>query len=142
MTGKSIAVALAMAGAVICASGSLVFAAGEGGPKETFVGRFVSTTPSCPSFDFHVVEGPGGKLQGMAFDPTMSGQMSTITGEVSTDGKAHLTMTAMGGNGPSGAVDGTMQNGNLALSMMSATCPMPKVMLMPVQKMFSNEGHG
>jgi len=103
-------------------------------PEETFVGRFMSKTAACPSLDFHLTEAADKKLTGMAFDPTMSGQMSSLTGAVGTDGKVHLAMTAMGGKGPAGTIDGSMQGTTMVLSMASAQCPMASVKLMPVQR--------
>ena len=140
MKGRTIAVALAAVGTLMGASSSAVFAQGEAGPRETYVGRFVSTTSACPSLDFHLVRTATNKLQGMAFDPMMSGQMGSITGDVGADGKVHLTMNAMGGKGPAGTIDGTMQNGNLALSETAGACPMTKLTLMPVQHMFDAHG--
>ena len=127
--------ALAIIGAVL---GTAPAFAGEGEafqtPAETFVGRFMSKTPACPSLDFHLTEATDKKLTGLAFDPTMSGQMSSLNGEVGADGKVHLAMTPMGGKGPSGAIDGSMQGSTMVLSMNSARCPMATVMLMPVQR--------
>ena len=140
MNGRTIAVALAAVGALVCASSSAVFAQGEAGARETYVGRFVSTSSACPSLDFHLVRTAASKLQGMAFDPLMSGQMGSITGDIGADGKVHITMSGMGGKGPSGTIDGTMQNGNLALSEIGGACPMTKLTLMPVQHMFDAHG--
>jgi hypothetical protein len=127
--------ALAIIGAVL---GTAPAFAAEGGnfqaPVETFVGRFMSKTAACPSLDFHLTEAADKKLTGVAFDPTMSGQMSNLSGAVGADGKVHLTMTAMGGKGSSGAIDGSMQGSTMALSMNSARCPMAIVKLMPVQR--------
>ena len=103
-------------------------------PAETFVGRFVSKTAGCPSLDFHLTEATSKKITGMVFDPMMSGQMSSVTGEVGADGKVHLTLAAMGGKGPSGAIDGAMQGATMVLSMASATCPMSGIKLMPIQR--------
>jgi len=94
----------------------------------------MSKTPACPSLDFHLTEATDKKLTGLAFDPMMSGQMSSLNGEVGADGKVHLAMTPMGGKGPSGAIDGRMQGSTMVLSMNSARCPMATVMLMPVQR--------
>jgi hypothetical protein len=140
MNRRTIAVAIAMAGALVGASSTALYAQGEAGPKETYVGRFVSTSAACPSLDFHLVRTGANKLQGMAFDPMMSGQMSSISGDIGADGKVHLTMNAMGGKGGSGAINGTMQNGNLALSETGGACPMMKLTLMPVQHMFDAHG--
>jgi hypothetical protein len=143
MYGKTFATALVVGGALMCASISAAFAQGEGiGPKETYIGRFVSNTPSCPSLDFHVVAMKDGTLHGFAFDPMMSGQMSTVAGDIGADGKVHLTMAAMNGKGATGTADGAVQNGNLALTMTNAACPMPKVTLMAVQKAMFYDGHG
>jgi hypothetical protein len=126
--------ALAVTGAMLAIAPAY---AAEGGtfqePQETFVGRFMSKTAACPSLDFHLTEAADKKVTGMAFDPMMSGQMSSLAGAVGTDGKVHLTMTAVGGKGPSGTIDGTMQGTTMVLSMASASCPMATVKLMPVQ---------
>lgn len=102
--------AIAIVGAVLAIAPAF---AAEGGnfqpPAETFVGRFMSKTSACPSLDFHLTEATDKKLTGIAFDPMMSGQMSSLSGEVGADGKVHLTMTPMGGKGPAGAIDGSMQ---------------------------------
>ena len=134
--------ALAIAGAMFAAGPA--FAQNEGGfnpPQETFVGRFMSKTPACPSLDFHLTEATDKKLTGVVFDPAMTGQMSTVTGNVTADGKVHLMMTAMGGKGAAGAIDGAMQGTTMALSMTSATCPMARVELVPVQRVIP-EPHG
>jgi len=134
MRRNNLLAALSVTGALLLTLPALAEEGGNFQPHETFVGRFVSQTPACPTLDFHLTEAPDRKLTGMAFDPTMSGQMSTLTGEVGDDGKVHLTMTAMGGKGPSGAVDGAMQGTTMVLSMTSATCPMSTVKLMPVER--------
>jgi hypothetical protein len=103
-------------------------------PVETFVGRFMSKTAACPSLDFHLTEATNKKITGLVFDPMMSGQMSSAAGEVGDDGTVHLMLTAMGGKGPTGAIDGTMQGSAMVLSMASATCPISGVKLMPVQR--------
>jgi hypothetical protein len=127
--------ALAIVGAVL---GTAPAFAGEGGnfqaPAETFVGRFMSKTAACPSLDFHLTEATDKKLTGLAFDPAMSGLMSSLSGAVDADGKVRLTMIAMGGKGPAGAIDGNMQGSTMVLSMASARCPMATVNLMPVQR--------
>ncbi len=127
--------AIAIVGAVLAIAPAF---AAEGGnfqpPAETFVGRFMSKTSACPSLDFHLTEATDKKLTGIAFDPMMSGQMSSLSGEVGADGKVHLTMTPMGGKGPAGAIDGSMQGSTMVLSMESARCPMATVKLMPVER--------
>ena len=130
--------ALAIAGAML---GVVPAFAGEGEsftvPAETFVGRFMSKTAACPSLDFHLTEATSKKITGMVFDPTMSGQMSSVTGEVGADGKVHLTLAAMGGKGPTGAIDGAMQGTTMALSMASTNCPISSVKLMAVQRVIA-----
>jgi hypothetical protein len=126
--------ALAAAGVMLAIAPGFAAEGGDFQASETFVGRFMSNTATCPTLDFHLIEAPDKKLNGLAFDPTMSGQMSSLTGAVGNDGKVHLTMTAMGGKGPSGTVDGAMQGTTMVLNMASATCPMSSVKLMPVQR--------
>lgn len=139
MSRRNLFAALAIAG--VMASAVSAFAA-EGGtfetPAETFVGRFVSTAPACPSWDFHLTEAHNRTLLGMAFDPTMSGKMSDLKGTVDTDGTVHLTATAMGGNGVAGAITGAMHGTTMVLTMAGGACPMASVKLMPVQHVIAD----
>jgi len=134
MRRNNLLAALSVTGAMLVTVPAFAAESGNFQPRETFIGRFMSQTAACPTLDFHLTEAPDKKLTGMAFDPTMSGQMSSLTGEVGNDGKVHLTMTAMGGKGPSGIVEGAMQGTTMVLTMDSATCPMSSVKLMPVQR--------
>lgn len=139
MSPRIILAALAMAGAMGTAVSTF---AAEGSafvtPTETYVGRFVSPTPTCPAWDFHLTEAKDRTLAGLAFDPMMSGKMSHLSGTVDAAGTVHLTAAAMDGNGMAGTITGEMHGTTMVLAMAGGACPMASVKLMPVQHVIAD----
>jgi len=139
MSPRIILAALATAGAIGLAMPGF---AAEGSafvtPAETFVGRFVATSPACPAWDFHLTEAQNHALLGLAFDPMMSGKMSHLAGAVDASGKVHLTAEAMGGNGMTATIEGEMHGTTMVLTMTGGACPMQTVKLMPVQHIIAD----